>query len=563
MFIEPVFGKKFFGREEVLCTLQKRVTALKGGYRQNMALTGPMLAGKSSILRHFLNNVGDSGIIPLYIEMDGMDFRLFCMQFMAALLFRYLKSNGRTAHELLAELQKEAGPAAEYDRESEFEALKKICAGIIPETVNCMDVVLNLLKQRRTNAAYEKILELTSVFKTETDKNCIVILDEFHNLSNFKLRKPFQTFGKFIMVQKSTMYVVSSSQKTLLKEILSRKLSLLFGNFEIIEINGFDSRTARSFISDKIDKGEFLNDIKNYFIQISQGSPFYLEVFIKEFSDLILNVDAKENAVECLLEVFSRVLYDSNGVLNLYFMNNLNFFLEKKTRKNFISVLVSMAKGNCTIKSIQKDLKKKDGDLGMKLQKLQDMDLLETSGGFYIISDKLFEYWLKYVYCLKEQSVIDDVDIKYLEFKKNIEHDYKRYRVESGKDVKDIICDLFRAFDNSKVQINMNLRKIPRFDVVESRSLSENIVEIEGGISTKKWICHLKQNDMADESDVSRLWDLKARDKESKIMRKILIPLEGIEQNAFLLAKEQNIWVWDLEFINKNLRFFGKFEIVL
>ena len=51
MFIEPVFGKKFFGREEVLGTLQKRVTSLKGGYRQNMALTGPMLAGKSSILR--------------------------------------------------------------------------------------------------------------------------------------------------------------------------------------------------------------------------------------------------------------------------------------------------------------------------------------------------------------------------------------------------------------------------------------------------------------------------------------------------------------------------------
>ena len=59
MFIEPVFGKKFFGREEVLGTIQKRVTALKGGYRQNMALTGPMLSGKSSILRHFLNNIDD------------------------------------------------------------------------------------------------------------------------------------------------------------------------------------------------------------------------------------------------------------------------------------------------------------------------------------------------------------------------------------------------------------------------------------------------------------------------------------------------------------------------
>ncbi|MBL7073328.1 MAG: ATP-binding protein [Candidatus Omnitrophica bacterium] len=563
MFIEPVFGKKFFGREEVLGTLQKRVTALKGGYRQNMALTGPMLAGKTSILKHFLNNVADPGIIPLYIEMDGMDFPLFCMQFMAALLFRYLKSNGRTAGELLAELQKETASPAEYDREMEFAALKKMCCNLIPETVRCMDEVYYLLKKRKNNTSYEKILELTSIFKNETGKNCIVILDEFHNLSNFKLKKPFQTFGKFIMVQKNTMYVVSSSQKTLLKEILSKKLSLLFGNFEVIEINGFDSRTARSFISDKIERSDALDDIKNYFIQISQGNPFYLEVFIKEFSDLSSTAPEEENARECLLEVFSRVLYDSNGVLNRYFMNSLNFFLEKKTRKNFIPVLMSLAKGNSTIKSIQKDLKKKDPELGMKLQKLREMDLLETSGGFYLISDKLFEYWIKYVYCLKEQSVIDDMDIKYLEFKKNIGCDYERYHRSSARDVKETICDLFRSFDNNKVKVNMNLRKIPRFDTVESRFLSENIIEIEGKVSKKEWLCHVKRNDIADENDVGRLWNSEANDPERKIIRKILIPLEGIEQNAFLLAKEQNIWVWDIEFINRKLRFFGKFEIVL
>jgi len=563
MFIEPVFGKKFFGREEVLGTLKKRVTALKGGYRQNMALTGPMLAGKSSILRHFLNNMADPSIIPMYIEMDGIDFRLFCMQFMAALLFRYLKSNGRTAGELLAELQKETSSFAEYDREMEFEALKKMCRDLIPKTVSGMDDVYSLLKKRRINDSYAKILQLTSIFKNETGKNCIVILDEFHNLSNFKLKKPFQTFGKFIMVQKNTMYVVSSSQKTLLREILSKKLSLLFGNFEVIEINGFDSRTARSFISDKTEKNDSLFDIKNYFIQVSQGNPFYLEVFVKEFSELMSTAREKKNARECLLEVFSRVLYDSNGVLNRYFMNKLNFFLEKKARKNFIPVLMSLAKGNSTIKAIQKDLKKKDGELGIKLQKLQEMDLLETSGGFYLISDKLFEYWIKYVYCLKEQSVIDDMDIKYLEFKKNIDRDYKRFYEASSRDVKEIICGLFSSFDNNKVQVNMNLRKIPRFDTVESRFLSENIIEIEGKLNNKEWLCHVKQNDTADENDVGRLLNFEARDQKQKITRKILIPLEGIEQNAFLLAKEQNIWVWNLEFINRKLRFFGKFEIIL
>ncbi len=227
MFVEPVFGKKFFGREEVLATLHKRVTALKGGYRQNLALAGPMLAGKSSILRHFLKNVGDTDVIPLYIEMTGEDFGIFCSQFMSSLLYHYMTAEG----------MKPAGNLKE---------LKRDCRPVIPETVRCMDKVSKALKGRKKELAYETLLGLTSVFKTETGKSCLVILDEFQNISDFHLRNPFQTFGKFIMVQKNTMYIVSSSQKTLLKEILSKKLSLLFGNFEVIDVEGFDDQIARS-----------------------------------------------------------------------------------------------------------------------------------------------------------------------------------------------------------------------------------------------------------------------------------------------------------------------------
>ena len=48
MFSEPVIGERCFGREEVLELLNKRVLALKDGYRQNVALTGQSLSGTSS-----------------------------------------------------------------------------------------------------------------------------------------------------------------------------------------------------------------------------------------------------------------------------------------------------------------------------------------------------------------------------------------------------------------------------------------------------------------------------------------------------------------------------------
>jgi len=544
MFIEPVFGKKLFGREEVVGTLQKRVTDLKGGYRQNLALTGPILTGKSSILRHFLKNIKDSDVIPLYIEMDGIDFHFFCTQFMAALLYHYLRSIGEKA-------------------ENDFDLLKKEARQAIPRTVQFIDKVSQYLTNKRDDAAYENLLDLTSVFKDETGKSCVVILDEFHNLSNFKLKKPYQVFGRFIMVQKNTMYIVSSSQKSLLKEILTKKLSLLFGNFEVLEINGFDNQTARSFVSSKIKDVEIDEKIKNYLIQITQGNPFYLENLASRVAGLIKkNSNEKKDDKECLLDSLAELLYESNGVLSQYFTNNINFFLERKNRKKFIPALVSLAHGKRTIGDIQADRGKTDKDLGRKLQKLQDMDLVLNSGTFYYIADRLFEYWLKYVYDLKERSLIDDMGIKYLEFKKTIADDYARYCSFGSEDAASIVCDLFKSFGGEKIQINMNLRKMPKFDSVEKKKLSNTVFQVIGRIGNRRWVCNVKQNDITDDKDICDLWELKAPDKRTKIMRKIFIPLNGIEQNAYLLAKEQNIWVWEQKQLNKVLRLFKKFEIV-
>lgn len=544
MFIEPVFGKKFFGREEVLGTLQKRVTALKGGYRQNLALAGPMLSGKSSILRHFLANIKDPDILSIYVELAGDDFQSFATRLMATMLFQYLRSEGLKG-------------------EADLEALKSFARTKIPDTVQCIDHISKALKSKKNDLAYEGLLGLTSVFKSETGKNCIVILDEFHNISNFNLKKPYQTFGKFIMVQKNTMYIVSSSQKTLLKEILSKKLSLLFGNFEVIEVNGFDNQTSRSFLSDKMKETVEPLGIKDYLIQLCQGNPFYLEVLASRFTELAKSRHERYDAKECLLDSLADLLYTSNGLLNQYFNNNINFFTEKKSRRSYIQLLISMAKGASTMKAIQAELGRVDRELGEKLQRLLHMDLIHNSGAFYRISDKLFEYWLSNVYDLKSSSVVDDMDIKYIEFKHLMERDLKEYLSFRSKRIDAVVAGLFSMFRNQKIRISMHDRKVPAFSAVEKREVEGGLYEVAGRFDDKFWVCRIKGNDMVDEQDVLAFWALKPGDDKCRISRKIFIPLNGIEHNAFLLAKEQNIWVWDTKQLNEMLRLFGKHEIVL
>jgi len=548
MFIEPVFGKKFFGREEILATLHKRVTAVKGGYRQNLALTGPMLAGKSSILRHFLKTVKSSDILPVYVEMVGEDFRSFCERFMATLLYQYQclhRENGRTPVEL--------------------DPLREVCRESIPSTVRQMDEVLISLDRRRKNIAYEKLLDITSIFKAETGKKCVIVLDEFHNLAGFDLKKPFQVFGKYIMVQKNTMYIVSSSQKTLLKEILSRKLSLLFGNFEVIEVNGFDNQTARSFIADKQSDILIPDHIENYIIQLSQGNPFYLETILKRYVHAAkpANDGTKKDPKACLMNSFSDLLYEANGVLNQYFSNTVNFFLEKKTRKQLIPILVSLARGNSQIKDMQKDIGRVDRELRAKLEQLQNMDLIYKSGIFYKVQDRLFEFWLKNVYGLKADAVVDEMDVKYLEFCHSVENDFSEYCEFNSRSVTDVVSALFSSFRNEMACIGTHQRKVPVLEPVTSRRISGNTNEIIGHTGENAWVCRIKEGDIAEETDVALLAGCRVYGDGLKVTRRIMMPLNGIENTAFLLAKEHNIWVWDIEQLNRMLRLFGKFELAL
>ena len=543
MFIEPVSGKNFFGREEVLGTLHKRVTSLKGGYRQNMALSGPMLCGKSSILRYFLNNIDDPKVIPLYIDLDGIDFKMFCNRFIATLLYNYLKSIGQS-------------------EDSDLAVLIKASRNKIPVTVEKIDNVLRCLKKRRLVKAYEALLEITSVFKLETGKNCVVIFDEFHNLSNFQIKKPFQIFGKYIMIQKNTMYIVSSSQKTLLKEILSRKLSLLFGNFEIIDVDGFDNQTACSFVSQKSGGLGSRSTIKDYFIQLSEGNPFYLEVFATMFEATLQEIQESGSREECFFEALSQILYESDSILYQYFSNSMNFFLEKSTRKKFLPIILSLAKGNNTIKTLKKDLGGTEKNISLKLQFLQSIDIIYSCGMFYKLTDKMFEFWVKYVYSLKVESMVDDLDIKYLEFKDSVSKDYRNYCEANSRGVLEVIYDLFMSFKNEKIEINSKGRKLPEFNKIDKKMSKNNLFQLIADIDNKKWLCIVKENDIADETDINKLAAIKTKDGR-KVIRKIFIPLKGIEQNAFLLAKEQNVWIWDVKQLNKLLRLYGKYEIVL
>ena len=57
---------KFFDRAGYLQVLEKRVSSLKDGYRQNIAIIGEENVGKSSIIFKFLDKFSDPLIITVF-----------------------------------------------------------------------------------------------------------------------------------------------------------------------------------------------------------------------------------------------------------------------------------------------------------------------------------------------------------------------------------------------------------------------------------------------------------------------------------------------------------------
>ena len=152
MFSDPVVGENFFGRQEIIDLLVKRASALRSGYRQNVAIIGHQQLGKTSILRQFLHVLNDPKILSIYVEIKLQAVDYFVEQFIRSLLFQYLNRTAKgDPTETLSRLAERATP-------------------FIPKTVERIEEIVNLLKSRHAEEAYSRLYDLTSSLKQESSR---------------------------------------------------------------------------------------------------------------------------------------------------------------------------------------------------------------------------------------------------------------------------------------------------------------------------------------------------------------------------------------------------------
>lgn len=539
---------EFYGRQDLLELLNKRSDALSKGYRQNMAIIGAELIGKTSLLKHWLSQYCDTRIVTVYIEIRHEEANSFGERFIGNLFFSFLKNS----HNGLKD---------------DIVFLLERCAKYIPKTTTFARKILSERYARRTEVVFAKLLELVEQFNVESGKFCVLILDEFHLLAQMPPKDIYASWRKHIMLNKNTMYVLLSSKKDLARKILAEDLALLFGNFEKIDLQPFDNKTSSAFIRDKLKSLSVSEQILSFIVNLSSGKPFYLNAIC----DALMNYHLKSaREANLTFDFFVRsqedIFIGEWGILNRRFL-----ILTQQVDAVFkdaavFNVLTALASGKNSISDIAHRCARPKKYVSSILNKLYEEDFISRNADVYILDDALFALWLRCVYAKKTGVFTAEPEKERELFKRELESLFTDFRDAQTKEISQRLMELFGKFNNESIEVHkkrlrLNLfKEIKLLDLGAAKQPGKGIIaRCPGAV----WIAGFKE-DRAREEDMIEFVEFCKRFKYGKTQsqKRIFIALNEIDANASLIAKEEKISTWDTALVNSLFDIYGKPRIV-
>lgn len=537
--------KNFFGRQDILNLLKKRVMDLKDGYRQNMAFVGPQYVGKTFILQKFIADLDDKDLITVYINFERKDFHYFFVNFIGTILYNFAKNQGLELHQDISLL---------------LEAVK----ARLPQTVAAVRHVQVSVEKKRIAEAYQGLITLLETFSLESNKFCIVIFDEFHHLEDFNIPEAFQELGKRIMTQKRCLYLMASSLHQAARKILSEKLSLLFGHFEIIDIEPFTLKTSQEFISHSLRDIQIKDQLKNFLVDFTGGHPFYLNMLIGELIGLCRIHQQTEIFLPLLSQAIENTIFNRWGILSRHFEILTEGLAWPKDAQGTSRLLIALAEQKNNIEDIIPSTELKKTAIKQRIVKLVELGLVDRSGNSYYLKDKLFRYWIKYV--LKRRLHLIGLDLK--EEKEKFRGEFTQaindFQSACQKDLSLRIIELLTCFDDDMFSFHGRRYQLPSFQKFKSAKVCispENQLDVIKAYSSDgPWVIILNEQNLSENDVNAFLSEIKKTGQ--RLQRQVIISLRNLESPVRLKALQEKMWIWNEGELNFLLNMYDQPYIV-
>ncbi|NLE65263.1 MAG: hypothetical protein GX606_05050 [Elusimicrobia bacterium] len=534
-----------YGRQPLLTLMRKRTLDLKEGYRQNLALLGSLHVGKSTLLKQYLAELDEPGILPVYLDLENRDLRYFASKLVRSLLYHVAKAKGLPVSE-------------------DLETLIATVRPVLPVAAEEVARLQALVQEGKCTEAFEGLLDLPDRFTNGTGLFCVLILDEFQALEGYGVADIFKKLADRIMAQKNCLYIIASSFEEQARRILSERLTLLFGNFELVPVEPFDLKVSQEFIEKRMGGIKVGLQLRHFLSDFTGGRPLYLDLILQELTSLSATFRQQEIYTPLMAQAIENMLFDRWGALSRHFELIVGRLCSGRTNRLTMDILMALAGGHHRVNDMVTKLGAKKTPVIHKLAMLVDEDVVERNGTHFHVKDKLFRYWIKYVFQKRLETIELEPGRLKKEFKEEVGRAISAFHATSRRDLPTRVTELLSCFDREQLRLQGRRYELPRFEeirAVKIRQRSGGAVDaLEAQTSEGKWLLVLRKDPMI-ESDIGAIVE-EVRTMPDRPKRCVIVSLSELDEAARLRALEERMWIWNEPEINALMNLFDKPYIV-
>ncbi|MCU0652377.1 MAG: hypothetical protein MUC39_05505 [Candidatus Omnitrophica bacterium] len=178
------------------------------------------------------------------------------------------------------------------------------------------------------------------------------------------------------------------------------------------------------------------------------------------------------------------------------------------------------------------------------------------------INDRVFSFWLKFVYQEKLNSFTFDAKNQKALFRDYIESGINEFLLQANKPLTERLAELLRLFSDDTIQIDRKRLRLNHFREVKplefnNRSLKDGLL---GRSSDSLWIMAFKPDALTE--DFVAEFARECKRYRHKVQRRVIVTLKEIDANTRLRAMEEKVLMWDVENLNQILDLFSKPRVI-
>ncbi|MCA9398984.1 MAG: hypothetical protein KC618_04485, partial [Candidatus Omnitrophica bacterium] len=196
----------------------------------------------------------------------------------------------------------------------------------------------------------------------------------------------------------------------------------------------------------------------------------------------------------------------------------------------------------------------------VKLNRLIELRIIVKNGTFFYFKDKLFKYWIKYVYQKRLNDIELSPDRQRKEFRDEFNSCVENFKIMTRKGFSSRIVELLHCFDNESLRLNGRKYKLPIFRVIEPVRVrnegGKSYEFLKASTGDEIWFIVMKKDSFV-ESDVTAVL-AEVKNIEEKPERCVIISLANLDEGTRVRALQERFWIWNERELNTLLTLFDK-----